>query len=191
MSNPSESFEEWRNIPGWQEFQASSMGNIRRIAATRTTSAYHVLAQHKRKKGRYRSVNLRRNNIARTVLVHHLVALAFHGLPPSAQHQVAHWDGNPANNSYSNLRWATRQENALDKIRHGSHRGGAKIGNHNSRRISELMVREVLQLHFRGAKRKELCLRTGLDYFHIRSIVTGKIWTKIYQEIKETMQALR
>ena len=45
--------------------------------------------------------------------VHRIVATAFHGPAPSAQHVVDHIDTNRRNNRPENLRWITRLENIL------------------------------------------------------------------------------
>ncbi|MDO4932633.1 MAG: HNH endonuclease signature motif containing protein [Prevotellaceae bacterium] len=46
--------------------------------------------------------------------VHRIVAVAFHGNPPTEQHVVDHIDTNRRNNRPENLRWVTRLENALN-----------------------------------------------------------------------------
>lgn len=48
-----------------------------------------------------------------SVRVHRIVATAFHGPPPTAEHVVDHIDTNRRNNRPENLRWLTRLENAL------------------------------------------------------------------------------
>lgn len=48
-----------------------------------------------------------------TVRVHRIVALAFHGEPPTKEHVVDHIDTNKQNNRPENLRWVTRLENVL------------------------------------------------------------------------------
>ena len=48
-----------------------------------------------------------------TVRVHRVVALAFHGEPPTKEHVVDHIDTNKQNNRPENLRWLTRLENVL------------------------------------------------------------------------------
>ena len=46
--------------------------------------------------------------------VHRIVAIAFHGEPPTPQHIVDHIDTNRRNNRPENLRWLTKLENALN-----------------------------------------------------------------------------
>ncbi len=45
--------------------------------------------------------------------VHRIVAIAYHGEPPTKQHVVDHIDTNRRNNRPDNLRWVTRLENIL------------------------------------------------------------------------------
>ena len=48
-----------------------------------------------------------------TVVVHRIVATAFHGVAPKKEHVVDHIDTNRRNNRPENLRWVTRLENIL------------------------------------------------------------------------------
>jgi len=48
------------------------------------------------------------------------VLLAFGGPQPDG-HVVMHADGNPANNTPSNLSWGTYSDNNLDAVKHGTH----------------------------------------------------------------------
>lgn len=52
-------------------------------------------------------------NLIGTERVHRIVAFAFLGEPPTAQHVVDHIDTNRQNNRPENLRWLTRLENVL------------------------------------------------------------------------------
>jgi len=105
---------EWRTIVAYEQYEASSDGRIRLSATGRE------LDQHRDAQG-YFTVKLQRSwGRGRTPrYVHRLMALAFFGPQPTPEHtDVAHWDGDPGNNALANLRWATADENAQDKIRH-------------------------------------------------------------------------
>lgn len=45
--------------------------------------------------------------------IHRIVAIAFHGDPPTKEHVIDHIDTNKRNNRPENLRWVTRLENVL------------------------------------------------------------------------------
>ena len=47
--------------------------------------------------------------------VHELICYAFHGSKPSLQHTVDHIDGNTYNNHHENLRYATKQEQSINR----------------------------------------------------------------------------
>lgn len=53
-------------------------------------------------------------------LVHHYVLDAFVGPRPD-RHEARHLNGNPADARLANLRWGTKSENTLDRVRHGTH----------------------------------------------------------------------
>jgi hypothetical protein len=56
--------------------------------------------------------------------IHRLVLAAFMGPCPSGR-EAAHWNGDKSDNRLANLRWATPDENASDKIRHNLERRNA------------------------------------------------------------------
>jgi len=49
------------------------------------------------------------------IKVHTLVALLFISEKPTSEHTIDHIDKNPSNNTVENLRWATKQEQALNR----------------------------------------------------------------------------
>jgi hypothetical protein len=126
----------WKPIPGWPRYEASTDGMIRIQASGR------VLAQRLRVGDDYLVVDLygepgpgsnRPNRcIRKTTGVNILVCMAFHGPRPSAHHEAVHYNGKNEDNSSCNLRWATKLENERDKRLHGTapqgeRNGGAKL----------------------------------------------------------------
>ncbi len=125
--------EEWRAIPDFPGYEASSTGMIRRGSeSSHGQSKPHVgnvLKAHPQPNGDYLTVHLYRDAMRFTVNVHVLVCSAFNGSAPTSIHEVAHWNNNRTDNRPANLRWVTRAENHHDKIRHGtSHRGWKRDG---------------------------------------------------------------
>lgn len=112
--------------------------------------------------GGYLFVNLRKTTggIKRNCLVHNLVLLAF-GFPrPSLHHEGCHFpDGSKTNNSVSNLRWGTRQENTNDAIKLGT----LYIPGAIKRRLSDADEKITVQLHESGTTVKEICRRFGIS----------------------------
>lgn len=49
------------------------------------------------------------------IFVHQLVCMVFHGPKPSDKHTVDHIDRNPLNNHKDNLRWATKEEQSINR----------------------------------------------------------------------------
>lgn len=104
----------------------------------------------------------------RRQLVHRLVATAF--IPnPEGKPQVAHWDGDKANNHVTNLRWATNEENHSDRWRHNG--WGWKLTKDDVRDIRKLLDEGDLYQY-------EIAERFGVTPPAISQIFLGKSWTK-------------
>lgn len=99
---------EWRDVPGYEGlYQVSNTGLVLSLPTDRHRGV--VLMPAPDKDG-YKRVKLTKGCVKQTFSVHRLVALAF--IPnPDLKQEVNHIDGNKANNSVSNLEWATREEN--------------------------------------------------------------------------------
>lgn len=123
--------EEWRPIRGFEPYEVSNMGRIRRDG--------HVLVPQRHNRG-YLTVMLCVDGKPRHKLVHRLVAEAF--VPnPLGYLFVNHLDENKRNNSACNLEWCTTSMN----VRHGTCR----------KRIAGTLSKSVLQLDEDGNILKE------------------------------------
>jgi hypothetical protein len=106
--------EEWRTVYGFEAYEASRDGRVRKSACktpVRVTTSSPGYSQV------FLRIGVRkyyRPTIARVIL------LAFVGPPSHPDMEAAHWDGNPQNNCIENLRWATPKENYQDRERHGT-----------------------------------------------------------------------
>jgi hypothetical protein len=110
----------------------------------------------------------------RTRYVHHLACEAEHGPRPSPQHEVAHSCGRGHEGCVNrkHLRWATRSENQMDRVKHGTHNRGER---HGMSRLTEHQAREALRL--RGLISQEaIAERFGVSRGAICRIHQGRGW---------------
>lgn len=117
--------EEWRVIPQFPCYSASSLGRIMRNCDGMHSKKGKIIKAHF-SGGRYWSVPIFNENGKSTRNIHTLICEAFHGVKEKESHQVRHLDGNSSNNIPSNLRWGTAKENAADRFRHGRTAFGPK-----------------------------------------------------------------
>lgn len=115
-------------IPGFPGFKASADGRI--FCGDEETP------QHRRVRG-YSGVLIGGS----PYLVSRLVALAFHGLPPTKKHECLHLDDDRENNHWKNLKWGTHAENM--KMCAGDERLSHKGDKNNKAKLTELQVREI------------------------------------------------
>lgn len=100
--------EEWRTIPSFPKYEASSLGRVRRIGAAVPLKASPT------KRGYLRVCVYQRWRKPQVRHVHTLVCEAFHGPKPSWATECAHGDNRKGNNRPDNLRWATHDQNVAD-----------------------------------------------------------------------------
>jgi hypothetical protein len=104
----------WRPIPGIESYEASACGKIRptnpRYKNGRGAEGLRpwIVDRH----GRLSSyVSLHVDGKRTKWLVHRLVAMAWHGLPPADAPDCAHLNGNALDNRAANLQWLSHSEN--------------------------------------------------------------------------------
>lgn len=108
----------------------------------------------------------------RTMRAHVIVCEVFHG-PRPAGAVVRHIDGNPANDSASNLAWGTQAENCTDTVRHGKSTKGSK----NPQAV--LTRRKVLDIRRRraaGEANSALAVEYGVSPATVCDIVKRRTW---------------
>jgi hypothetical protein len=104
---------------------------------------------------------------------------AFVGPCPEGM-QVAHNDGNAANNHLSNLRYATAWENAQDKLQHGVMARGESHGH------SKITEDDALYIRSQYGKKplKVLSEMFGIGESAISSIQRGCSWRHLNERVE-------
>lgn len=111
--------EEWKDIPGYEgKYQVSNLGRVKSLPKRKGRGLGYMTSEkilrHSVNSGGYCNVVLCKDGKTETFSLHRLVAESFVenslGLP-----EVDHKDRNKTNNQASNLRWATRIENNLNR----------------------------------------------------------------------------
>jgi protein gp37 len=150
--------EVWATVPGYA-YEASTLGRIRRDGRV-------LKPQLNRRLGRF-SITLWRENKPRTEWIHRLVLLAHVG-PPTEGYECRHMNGDKRDNRLVNLRWSDRSTNQLDKVRHGSRGGPAKLC------LSD--VEEIRRYREDGLTQQDVADRIGVSRPLISMIESGKAW---------------
>ncbi len=138
--------EVWKDIEGYNgRYQVSNFGRVKSFQRLD-----EKILSIEGKKRDYAKVVLFKDNVAKTFLLHRLVAIAF--VPnPENKPEVNHIDGNKKNNCAENLEWVTKSENIKDafdtglaKVFRGVENGAAKL--------TPEQVREIRRTYIKGDK---------------------------------------
>ncbi len=123
--------ERWLPVVGFEEsYEVSDHGNVRsfdRIRRNRFGTALRRSSplRPQELQGGHLRVRLYQDGKQSSRLVHVLVLEAFVGPRPEGL-QGLHWDDDPNNNHIDNLRWGTRSDNSLDRVRNGKDHNASK-----------------------------------------------------------------
>lgn len=170
----------WKPCPGFEAFyEVSDQGEVRGIAKRavkgRGAIVGLVLRQTTAPDG-YRKVTLRAPGRRSTKRVHRIVCEAFHGPQPTPAHEVAHGNGDRADNRAQNLRWATRLENIADKRLHGTENIGSRSG---KAKLTEADVIAIRQRAAEGVMHKVIARDYPVCSSQISHIVAGDNWRHV------------
>ena len=135
--------ENWKRIPGYDKYEASDLGRVRRINTGK------VLSPSKLNDDRvaYWGVCLWENGKQKRVPVHQLVAFAFIGERPEG-YVIDHVDANKLNNLPENLEYVTQQENIRRALIKGLNPKISLISSETIERIKILLVQTSPYLTF-------------------------------------------
>lgn len=145
--------EEWRPVPGWPAYEASSAGRVRKDGRPLRVLPHGQGYLRVRIGGAYH-------------LVHRVVCLAFHGEPPAGRPCVAHGDGRRSRNTPDNLRWASHAENSADRYRPGT--AGQKLSTDDAAAIRRARAA--------GRTVVDIARQFGVTHQTVSQIAAGVTW---------------
>lgn len=156
----------WLGVPGFEShYEVSSAGEIRSIHSGRVRRLFV------RKNG-YRAIYLTAGAQSKCVLLHSVVLSAFVGPRPVGR-VCRHLDGNPANNTVSNLAWGTPAENSNDCRMHGR----TPAGERNPK--AKLTATKVRAIRQSSADASDLAALYGVTREAINNVRKGITWTSL------------
>lgn len=167
--------EIWEPIPGWP-YEVSDSGRVRRSQPGRNTFPGRVLKPKTDKDG-YLVVGLRNRGPQWNVAVSRLVALGFHGSPPTDEHEAAHADGDKNHNVPGNIYWATPAENCADNVAHGTQVHGED--QHLAKLTATKVVAMRRQRRATGASYSVLGAEYGVTARTAWLACTGQTWARV------------
>lgn len=160
----------WAPIPSYEAmYEISEHGEVRSLARVINGQPIRsrILATSINSRG-YRRVGLSRNGSKKTFEIHVLVMRAFVGVAPAGM-EVCHVDGDSLNNDLGNLRYGTRSDNALDRVRHGSDANAKRTHcNHGHEFTPANTSRDA-----NGARRCRACKRAQQITYRARKAVAS------------------
>lgn len=101
--------EIWEKIKGFENYQISNLGRVKRTSWARNSPNGKILKPSKNHSG-YLTVCIRKDKKSYCKLIHRLIAEAFIDNPNNYE-TVDHIDGDKTNNTINNLQWMTQQDN--------------------------------------------------------------------------------
>lgn len=176
--------DKWRDVLGYEGvYQITCDGDMRSLDRM-CPRTYRGPVRNKGKKlnpvitkDGYFRMGLYRNGRIKMWLVHRLVWMSFVGVIPDGL-EVNHKDGNPKNNTLSNLEVVTKLENIRHAMKAGLLRP-ARGERQGSAILTERQVRDIRKLSKTGKSYDELALTFGVHSSNIRLIVKGRTWRHI------------
>jgi hypothetical protein len=160
--------EEWRSIPDVPNYEASSLGRLRRATTGKRAKAGKIVGTCM--PGWYCMATLYGSKRI-TVAIHPLIAAAFIGPRPPGLH-INHIDGNKHNNAVTNLEYVTPADNNRHAFRTGLNKNlpAAKLS------VSDVIEIRRLKGQFSYVK---LAAMFSVSETTIADTINGLRWKKV------------
>lgn len=167
--------EKWRPIRNHPEYEVSNLGRFKRVVPTKSNKSVPYFVHPRPSSNGYLTITLWNGDGQVSKYAHRCVAEAFIGTPQNNM-DCEHLDGSRTNNNVENLRWATRKENNIRKISHGTISRGNGTYNHKLVDSDIPTIRVLHKLGFSGDQIGQLFFVTGAT---IRCVIRGETWKHI------------
>ncbi len=171
--------EEWRDIPNYEGiYQASSLGNIQRLAGSPKCKTTRLLKLNPRTNG-YVFVSLSLNAEIYEIDAHRLIALTFIG--PANGLWVNHKNGIKTDNRIENLEYTTPGQNTQHAYDNGLNRG--PVGELNG--MAKLTAEDVWMIRMCAAhddnymSREEIAAIYGVSRTTITEVINSNSWKEV------------
>lgn len=175
MRKKASSNEIWKKVPGYEIYEASTLGRIRSTGILKRPNRKkdNIVKQRPRKRG-YLECKLSLNGKTATKLVHRIILETFSG--PAYGKHVNHKDGDKTNNRLDNLEWVTEAENkkhaaAIGLMSRGERRYNSKL--------SAADIIKIRELFYGGALQKDIATKFGIDQPNVSRIVRKLAWKHV------------
>jgi HNH endonuclease/NUMOD4 motif len=156
----------WKLIPGYELYEASEDGRIRRKQNQRELSPSPSGSG-------YLCVCLSQKAKRQRPMVHQLIMKAFCCECPEGL-EIDHIDGDKLNNHIDNLRFCSHSQNLRSARRAGN------INDHkNKGRVTETMVKDLREKSLSGISHYNLSQEFDLSMMTIHNILNRKTWKQV------------
>lgn len=167
--------EEWRTIPGFEDYKVSSLGRIESSRSTQTgyKRKARIFNERKPATNGYILISLRADGIQSMRTLHSIVLETFVGPRPEGM-EGCHNNGVRHDCRLTNLRWDTTKANHEDSVRHGTHNhSGFELGRKPRLfRYTPEQLRWILDNRSVYSK-QELSARSGVHLSTVKRMLQG------------------
>ena len=171
----------YKNVHGFEGYRVGDDGSVWSCRYRgKVTDKWFQMKIRQSNPKEYLRIPLYVDRVPKSFLVHRLIKMVFDG-PPDGKLDVAHNDGNRHNNCLSNLRYATRKENNMDKIAHGTSPRGNKC---KFAKLSEADVIQIRTMHKACVRQCKLSKMFVVNHRHISDIINRKRWAWLAEEVQ-------
>jgi hypothetical protein len=167
--------EVWAQIKGFEGvYEVSTLGRIRSLDRPQRVRGNGISLQKGQilkqwKQGNYMYCDLRKPGIKQKARVH-VVVLETFACPRPDGMIACHNNGDSTDNRLWNLRWGTHEDNAKDKVLHGTHRYGESSAKSKLTEDEAMAILESSDSHRKIAKQFGVCKAT------VTHIKAGRNW---------------